>query len=402
MKRLDVYLHGQLIGHINHLPGDRNLFSFTDEYQARNDHPTLSLSFKGTDGELISTSRYIQTRVPPFFSNLLPEGHMRDYLAAQAGISPVREFHLLAALGEDLPGALQIRDAEHTSSPFIEEEALSEENEEDSILHFSLAGVQLKFSAVWESEGGLTIPAHGIGGSWIVKLPSAVYNKVPENEFAMMELARKVGIQVPETALVPLNTIGGLPTGIRKSDGNAFIIKRFDRDAHHQGIHIEDFAQVFGVFPDKKYRAASYRNIAEVIWLEVGEKGLIEFTRRFIFNALIGNGDMHLKNWSLIYPDQKHPELAPAYDFVSTIPYLPHDQLALNFVDSKSFHSITEEQLKRFAAKSHFPESLVLETAESTVKAFSQAFPSIYEFSLDPAIIDTLSRHLKSLPLYKL
>ena len=56
----------------------------------------------------------------------------------------------------------------------------------EAVLRFSLAGVQLKFSAVMEASGGLTIPAGGMGGSWIVKLPSARFAAVPENEFAML------------------------------------------------------------------------------------------------------------------------------------------------------------------------------------------------------------------------
>ena len=92
-----------------------------------------------------------------------------------------------------------------------------------------MAGVQLKFSAVKEAPGGLTIPAEGVGGSWIVKLPSTVYPGVPENEFAMMELARRIGIDVPETALVPIDKIKGLPKDVEAAGDNAFAIKRFDR-----------------------------------------------------------------------------------------------------------------------------------------------------------------------------
>jgi serine/threonine-protein kinase HipA len=55
---------------------------------------------------------------------------------------------------------------------------------------------------------------------------------------------------------------------------------------------------------ERKYERASYRNIAEVLWAETGEAGIVEFIRRLVFNALIGNADMHLKNWSLIYPDR--------------------------------------------------------------------------------------------------
>ena len=57
------------------------------------------------------------------------------------------------------------------------------------------------------------------------------------------------------------------------------------------------------------------------------ETQFTEFIRRLIFNAVIGNNDMYLKNWSLIYPDGHTPQLAPAYDFVSTVRYVADDRL---------------------------------------------------------------------------
>jgi serine/threonine-protein kinase HipA len=239
-----------------------------------------------------------------------------------------------------------------------------------------------------------------VGGGWIVKLPSNVYSGVPENEFVMMELARHIGIDVPETALISIDDIHGLPQGIRSISNHAFIIKRFDRTTEGQAVHIEDFAQVFGVFPEKKYQAASYRNIVEVIHAEQGEEGIIEFIRRFVFNALIGNGDMHLKKWSLIYHDKKNASLAPAYDFVSTIPYIPNEGLALSFVDSKSFSSLSYDQFKRFAQKSRLPESIVLDTARETVQSFKTLWQSIDHFPLDKNIIEVIDNHLKTIPLW--
>ena len=86
---------------------------------------------------------------------------------------------------------------------------------------------------------------------------------------------------------------------------------------------MEDFAQVFGVFPDHKYEKRSYRSIAEVLAIETTGADVAEYFRRLVFSTLIGNADMHLKNWSLIYSDQRTPMLAPAYDLLSTIPYWP-------------------------------------------------------------------------------
>jgi serine/threonine-protein kinase HipA len=75
---------------------------------------------------------------------------------------------------------------------------------------------------------------------------------------------------------------------------------------------------------------------ARVLWIETGEAGIVEFVRGLVFNALIGNADMHLKNWSLIYLNARDAQLSPAYDYVSTIAYLPDDALALKLVNTKN------------------------------------------------------------------
>src|ERR1700674_5087896 len=282
---LEVLLHGQPVGTLTRFPGDRVLFAFTEGYIADGNRPMLSLSFKDAFGSLITDVRPTQTRLPVFFANLLPEGTLRDYLAARAGVKPEREFFLIAILGRDLPGALEIRPADG-AMPLDENADASakaaEAADSEPALRFSLAGVQLKFSAVKEATGGLTIPADGVGGSWIVKLPSTKFHNVPENEFAMMELASRVGISVPETALMPMDKISGLPSGINAIGKHAYVIKRFDRAANGERVHMEDFAQVFGVYPERKYDRASYRNIAEVIWTEMGEVGIVEFLRRLV------------------------------------------------------------------------------------------------------------------------
>lgn len=64
-------------------------------------------------------------------------------------------------------------------------------------LRLSLPGVQLKFSVLEEYRRGLTIPAEGIGGSWIVKLPSPEFAGAPKNEYSMMTLAQLIGMDVP-------------------------------------------------------------------------------------------------------------------------------------------------------------------------------------------------------------
>lgn len=243
-------------------------------------------------------------------------------------------------------------------------------------MRFSLAGVQLKFSALLEKSGRLTIPADGVGGSWIVKLPSLTFPSVPENEFAMLSLAKAVGIDVPAVRLVPVKEIEGLPEEVATLKGNALVVQRFDRAPRGKRIHMEDFAQIFGKFPDEKYKGHSYGNIAAVLQSEQGEQGVSEFFRRLVFSVIIGNADMHLKNWSVLYPDGRSPVLSPAYDFAATFLYIPNGELALTLGGSRDPNSISAVQIRKFAETARIPvpplEHIAAETLQRTHEAWKK------------------------------
>lgn len=396
LTTLGVHLHGRQIGTITRLAGDRQLFSFDQAYIDDPQRPTLSLSFKGRSGGLVTRPQQLRQRVPAFFANLLPEGHLRAYLAEQAGVHPQREFFLLAALGADLSGAVTIvphndsgEDRNSDSEPQDDGEP-RDSRRAGRRLRFSLAGVQLKFSAILEAHGGLTVPAEGIGGSWIVKLPSQTFDAVSENEFAMLELARAIGIAVPRIQLVPVGEIEGLPFVGGTIRGNALAAERFDRTPGGGRVHMEDFAQVFGQFPEDKYKAVSYANIARVLWAETGENGAYEFIRRLTFSVLIGNADMHLKNWSLLYPDTRTPMLAPAYDFVSTLPYIPGDKLALTLGGERGLEQISLDQIRRLTEKAAMPMDPVVRIVEDTAEATVEAWKELPSKDLLPAAIKTV------------
>ncbi|MBZ9739931.1 MULTISPECIES: type II toxin-antitoxin system HipA family toxin [unclassified Mesorhizobium] len=399
---LDVRLYDESIGTLTHLQGDRTIFAFNEAYVENPHRPTLSLSFKDDLGGLITKSRPTQRVVPPFFSNLLPEGGLRRYLAERAGVNQQREFFLLWVLGLDLPGALSIHPAAGEGLPPGNEEDLPK-NAKPNALRFSLAGVQLKFSAFQNAGkgGGLTIPAEGVGGSWIVKLPSQQYTGVPENEFSMMTIAGMIGMEVPIINLVDLDAIAGIPEGVGELRGQALAISRFDRSGDGP-IHTEDFAQVFGVFPDDKYRRANYANVARVIGTEAGNGGAAEFIRRLVFSALIGNGDMHLKNWSLIYPDRRSAALSPAYDLVSTIPYIKgEDTAALNYSRTKKMAKLDTDELRHLAAKALLPEKLVVNTAAETVRRFRQVWEAEKtHLPLADTVVKAIDAHAPTVPLF--
>jgi serine/threonine-protein kinase HipA len=399
-RTLNISLHDEKIGTLTLLPNEQTIFTFEDSYVNNPKRSTLSLSFENKQGDFEPAVKPSRIQVPPFFSNLLPEGPLRDYLADRAGVNAKREFFLLWALGEDLPGAV-------TAS--ADSDWLPTANNEEKpsftpdFMRFSLAGVQLKFSGVMQPKGGLTIPARGIGGSWIIKLPSPQYDAVPENEFSMMTLAHKMGMDVPEVQLVPLDKISGLPDSLGALKGReALAVKRFDRTDDGGKVHMEDFAQIFSIYPDHKYEKANYKNIAEVIAARVGTKGIAEYIRRLVFCTLIGNADMHLKNWSVIYPDKREPALAPAYDLLSTIPYIADKTMALRYVKTKNMADLSLELLTYMSNKAMLPEHLVLKTAKETVTQFRDAWQSeIKHLPISQTTADTILKNAERIRLWK-
>jgi serine/threonine-protein kinase HipA len=103
---LEVLLHGRSIGTITRTAGDTTLFAFNSGYIEDAARPTLGLTFKTAEGVLRTRMRTYQTKLMPYFSNLLPEGHLRQYLSERGKVHPEREFFLLmAARGRPAGGA---------------------------------------------------------------------------------------------------------------------------------------------------------------------------------------------------------------------------------------------------------------------------------------------------------
>jgi len=401
---LAVHLYGDKIGTITRIGGDRSIFAFEEAYINNDKRPTLGLAFRNRTGGLITDHRAYRQHLMPFFSNLLPEGALRTYLAKQAGFTETKEFELLERLGIDLPGAVTVTPLDQVAAAIMAADAPETltANLPDK-LRFSLAGVQLKFSAFENKDktGGLTIPVDGAGGSWIVKLPSLKHDGVPENEYAMMNLARQIGINVPDSALMKIEDIDGLPADIGKLGTHAFAIKRFDR-SEAGPVHIEDFAQVFGVYPTEKYDKASYRNILQVLGDATDQDSVTEFVRRLIFTILIANGDMHLKNWSLIYPDRIKPVLSPAYDLLSTLAYIPGDDSALKFARIKRFADFSFDELAYMAAKAKVAERPLTRVARETIDRFMTLWlAEKYHMNLAKDVVLAVDEHLGRLVLLK-
>lgn len=395
---LDVFLNSLKVGTIVRTPGDFNAFSFEPDYRATGGRPVLSLSFRAATGGLRKDPRPVAGALPPFFANLLPEDKLREAMEKHhAGhVRPGNDFDLLAALGADLPGAVRVLSS--NGDPIASTAA----PQDKAKARFSLAGVQMKLSVMKNTGkgGGLTLPLGDGEGQYIAKFPSTAFPGVSENEFANLALSEAIGMDVPERELVGRDQFEGIPEEFETlAEGLVLLVRRFDRGAGGQRIHIEDFAQVFGSYPARKYSGAAYHDIASALNVAISPLAALEFVRRLTLSVVMGNGDMHLKNWSLIYPgDGDAPAIAPIYDVLSTISYIPADGLALSLGSERAFKALTTARWKAFASRARLPEPAVLKAVTETVRRIDAHWWTLPEREVvPPVVLERIDAHVKAM-----
>jgi len=170
----------------------------------------------------------------------------------------------------------------------------------------SIQGVQPKLSAILNIKQS-KFEIVDIKGKYILKPQHHIYPQLPENEDLTMKMASKCGIDTP---------IHGM---VYSKDGTlTYFIKRYDRVGKNSKLHVEDFAQLAGQMRDTKYNYTIEKLIKLIDdYCTFPQIEKIKFFKRFLFNFLIGNEDMHLKNYSIISQNDKI-ELCPAYDFLNS------------------------------------------------------------------------------------
>ncbi|MCX4240893.1 type II toxin-antitoxin system HipA family toxin [Paraliomyxa miuraensis] len=384
-RSLSVWLREQRVGTL-HARGDQIRFVLDDAYVANPRREVLGLRF---EEDLYARHRSIR-RLPPWFSNLLPEGRLRQWIADARGVHETLELELLSEVGHDLPGAVRVTD---DADSLVSDRATAREvvtnkanvEEYRNVWRFSLAGVAMKLSMLQRGER-FTAPAVGEGGDWIVKLPDAVYPDVPMNEFATMELARKAGIEVPETRMVHRDELDDVPEDFWPTgEVLAYAVRRFDRTKDKGLVHMEDLAQVRGFYPEDKY-SGSFETVGALVYRGHDTRSILEFARRLAFVVLVRNGDAHLKNWSLLYEDPRLPRLAPAYDMVSTAMYQPAgrtEDLGLKFGESRRFESVSLARFERLQRKLGLTHVSLVDEVRNVVERTRAAWPEIAEFLRD-------------------
>lgn len=402
---LDVLLHGRRVGTLVREPAGTVISFVADaDYMADGERDVLGQQFEDRRSHRVFRQRAHPGQLPSFFANLLPEGALLAIVQAQ--VAERDDLSTLARVGEDLPGAVVVRprespaDTAPASGEAFDEPGLHDAPVSAEPWRFSLAGVQLKFSAVRDPQNRFTLPFEGRNGSWILKFGSPQYRMLPENELWTMQWARSSGLSVPECEIVPARSINGLDPRFLDLGENVFAIRRYDRLPDGTRVHQEDLAQVRGVLPEHKYAGASYEGLARLIGDLCGPDDALELLRRVVFSILAGNTDAHLKNWSLLYPDRRVARLAPAYDLVFVRCYQPSDSLALTLAKERDPARIGWEhfaRMERFLHK-HGLEIPVVAEARDFVDRALDAWSS-HRHEVDPFYRNRLERHLAELPL---
>jgi serine/threonine-protein kinase HipA len=196
----------------------------------------------------------------------------------------------------------------------------------------TVPGVQTKLSMEikrsTESTDKLTIV--GLWGRFILKPPSNKWVELPENEHCTMMLAEAAGLETVPFGLIHL-----------ASGELAYITKRIDRDDQGNKFAMEDMCQLTGRLTEDKYKG-SHEQIAKAI-KKYSNNPLFDLTRFYelvLFSFITGNGDMHLKNFSLFNDPVVGWKLAPGYDLLNTRLVIPEEkdpeELALTLTGKKS------------------------------------------------------------------
>lgn len=253
---------------------------------------------------------------------------------------------------------------------------------------FTVPGVQKKLSLHLVSDGSkprLTLVNYPTG--YILKPQVAEFEALPESEQLIMEMADMAGISTVPHAL------------IKGSGGLAYITKRVDRNLTKDNIEMlamEDFCQLDLRLTEDKYRG-SYERCAKIIKKYSSRIGIdiTEFYIRLVFCFIVGNSDMHLKNFSLIETAEGSQEyvLSPAYDLLPVNANLPEDkeQFALT-MNGKKMHILKGDFLK-FASTCDIP----CKTAIKLIQNLVSYTPKWLKMCDDSILPDDLKERLRQI-----
>lgn len=241
----------------------------------------------------------------------------------------------------------------------------------------TLTGVQAKLSLHLDRhESSRRLTVAGLWGDYIFKPQTQTYKNLPENEDLTMHLAEIAKIKVVPHTL------------IRLQDGTlGYLTKRIDRTSDGGKIPMEDMCQLTERQTEYKYRS-SYEQIAKVItkYSYVPLLDLTDFYEQVFFSWLVGNNDMHLKNFSLYNP-KGNWLLTPAYDLLNVSMANPDDteELALT-LNGRKKHIKKEDFLNAMSLSGIAPKVF-----ENMLEKYRKLLPRFNEM-IDQSFLDDESK----------
>lgn len=367
------------------------VFQYSREYiNSENSFP-ISVSLP------ISDKPFSQKDTKSFFEGLLPEGFSRKSVASLIKADEEDYLSILAALGRECLGALMIvQEDEKEESGYklltidkVRELASKGATMSTQILmetHLSLAGASGKVGLYYdEDKDKWYLPEGKAPSNYIVKQSHVRLSSIVLNEELCMLTAKELGIETPKCFII--NTGTGLDSEV------LFATNRYDRIISSEKkidglkvpyrLHQEDFAQAMGIPSSQKYETKKmgylgrmFEIIREYTSDPIGEQ--MKLWRLICFNYLIGNGDAHIKNYSLLYSENlKRMTVAPAYDIICTRCYNLRDEMSMFIGDDINFRHIKRSSFIEAAKEAGLTESIALrifdEVADGLEKALEKA-----------------------------
>lgn len=338
---LVVRMNGDLVGRLASEAGGRLRFAYDASWIESPSPTPISRSLP------LSLEPYTDERVAWFFDNLLPDGEaIRRRLQATVGAASTRPFDLLASVGRDCVGAIQLLpddapvDVRRVDASPLDEHEIAEiiralsttplGLRDDDDFRMSVAGAHqktglLKHDGAWRRPSGATPTSHLLKPR-IGPLPGGPdLSDSVENEWLSLRLAEALGLEVAAAEIE------------RFEDVRVLVVERFDRRWSRDGRWLirlpqEDLCQALGVPPERKYEADGGPGIAAVMRALLGSTHPSEdrasFLRACVVSWLLAAIDAHAKNYSVFLLPHGGLRLTPLYDVVSAFPMMARGQLA--------------------------------------------------------------------------
>ena len=404
MRPLSVFKDTTKVGDLSLDTKRCFVFKYSPSYIKRPDAHPISLQLP------LKSEPFENDISRPFFSNLLPEGNIKETIARIFQISKTNDMALLEKIGGECAGAISILPdgfSPENKGDYIDisdDELISMITDIKSFpllinkkdLRLSLAGAQEKIP-VYFNKNQIYLTKGTIPSSHILKPENPYFPGSVHNEAFCMKLAEKVGFPVPDVYLKRIkNTV-------------IYIIKRYDRIINEKGkiirLHQEDFCQALGFLPDQKYQAEGGPGLSQCFELIKkfssqplrDRKKLLDW---IIFNFLIGNADAHAKNISILF-DKKSAFLAPFYDLISTLVY-PQltSKMAMKIGKENRFRWLQKRHWERFARENDIKKQfLFLNIKDVSKKVLKKSLSLSNSFKAEyggDKIIDDILKIIKN------